>query len=342
MDIRLSVLFMGGKNMKNNNHEVLINADGVTKWFPIKNWFFERKEFVKAVDDVSFTLIKGETMGIVGESGCGKSTLARTILRLIEPTEGKIEYKGQAILDMNNKEMRSIRKDMQIVFQDPYNSLHPRMKIGDIIAEPLIISKMIPNKTKRKERVTELIKMVGLDKSYFNRYPHELSGGQRQRVVIARALSTNPDLVICDEPVSALDVSVRAQILNLLEELQEQLNLTYVFISHDLSVVEHICDVVCIMYLGQMIETGKTDDIFESPAHPYTQALLSAIPIVGESTNQDRIILEGDIPSPVNPPAGCRFRTRCRYARTQCKEKPIMENIGGDHYVACHKLRWQD
>lgn len=328
--------------MKNNNYEVIINADGVTKWFPIRNWFFGRKEFVKAVDDVSFTINKGETMGIVGESGCGKSTLARTLLRLIEPTEGRIEYKGQAIFDMNNKEMRLIRKDMQIVFQDPYNSLHPRMKIGDIISEPLIISRMIPDKTQRKERIIELIKMVGLDESYFNRYPHELSGGQRQRVVIARALSTNPDLVICDEPVSALDVSVRAQILNLLEELQEQLNLTYVFISHDLSVVEHICDVVCIMYLGQMIETGKTEEIFENPAHPYTQALLSAIPVVGESTNQDRIILEGDIPSPVNPPAGCRFRTRCRHARTQCEEKPMMENIGGDHYVACHKLRWQD
>lgn len=328
--------------MKKFNHEVLINADKVTKWFPIKNWFFERKQFVQAVDDVSFSLNKGETMGIVGESGCGKSTLARSLLRLIEPTEGKIEYKGQAILNMNNKELRSIRKDMQIVFQDPYNSLHPRMKIGDIIAEPLIISKMMPDKPQRNGRVIELIKMVGLDESYFNRYPHELSGGQRQRVVIARALSTNPDLVICDEPVSALDVSVRAQILNLLEELQEQLNLTYIFISHDLSVVEHICDRVCIMYLGQMIETGMTDDIFDNPIHPYTQALLSAIPVVGKNTNQDRIILEGDIPSPVNPPSGCRFRTRCGYAMLQCQDKPTMQDVGNDHFVACHKLKWQN
>lgn len=326
--------------MRTNNKEVLIKVKGVTKWFPVKKSFFEEQQYVKAVDDVSFTLYKGETVGIVGESGCGKSTLARTLLRLIEPTKGEIEYKGQSILGKKEKELSLIRKDMQIIFQDPYNSLHPRMKIGDIIAEPLIISKMIPDKQKRYERIKELIKMVGLEESYLERYPHQLSGGQRQRIVIARALATNPELVICDEPVSALDVSVRAQILNLLEELQEKLNLTYVFISHDLSVVEHICDSVFIMYLGQIIESGTTEDIFENPLHPYTEALLSAIPVVGRRTNEGRIILEGDIPSPVNPPSGCRFRTRCRYARAQCEEKPAMQEIGNNHFVACHRLNW--
>ena len=328
--------------MNTYNHEVLIKADGITKWFPVKTWFFEKKQFIQAVDDVSFTLFKGETMGIVGESGCGKSTLARTLLRLIEPTGGKIEYMGKSVLNMNGKELRSIRKNMQIVFQDPYSSLHPRMIIGDIIAEPLIVSGMMPDKHQRKKRITELIKMVGLDESYLKRYPHEFSGGQRQRIVIARALATNPELLICDEPVSALDVSVRAQILNLLEELQDKLNLTYIFISHDLSVVEHICDRVAIMYLGQMIETGTTDEIFENPVHPYTQALLSAIPTVGKDIKQDRIILEGDIPSPANPPSGCRFRTRCRYAKLECGEKPHMQEVGNNHFVACHKLKWQD
>lgn len=328
--------------MNTFNHEVLIKADGVTKWFPVRSWFFEKRKFVQAVDDVSFTLNKGETMGIVGESGCGKSTLARTLLRLIEPTEGKVEYMGQSVFNMKGKELRSIRKNMQIVFQDPYSSLHPRMKIGDIIAEPLIISGMMPRKDQRNERILELIKMVGLDESYLKRYPHEFSGGQRQRIVIARALATNPNLLICDEPVSALDVSVRAQILNLLEELQLRLNLTYIFISHDLSVVEHICDKVAIMYLGQMIETGTVDDIFEKPIHPYTQALLSAIPVVGKNTNKNRIILEGDIPSPVEPPSGCRFRTRCRYSRLECEEKPPMQEVGNNHYVACHKLKWQN
>ncbi|NLM45079.1 MAG: dipeptide ABC transporter ATP-binding protein [Clostridiales bacterium] len=323
-----------------NDKEVLIKVKGITKWFPVKRSFFEEQQYVKAVDDVSFTLNKGETMGIVGESGCGKSTLARTLLRLIEPTKGEIEYKGQSILGKKQKELSPIRKDMQIIFQDPYNSLHPRMKIGDIIAEPLIISRVMPNKHERDERIKELIKMVGLDESYLERYPHELSGGQRQRIVIARALATNPELVICDEPVSALDVSVRAQILNLLEELQEKLNLTYIFISHDLSVVEHICDSVCIMYLGQIIESGMTKDIFENPIHPYTEALMSAIPVVGKRTNEGRIILEGDIPSPVNPPSGCRFRTRCRYARPQCEEKPIMQEVGKKHFVACHRLNW--
>jgi len=326
--------------MRTNNKEVLIKVKGVTKWFPVKKSFFEEQQYVKAVDGVSFTLYKGETVGIVGESGCGKSTLARTLLRLIEPTNGEIEYKGQSILGKKEKELSLIRKDMQIIFQDPYNSLHPRMKIGDIIAEPLIISKMIPDKQKRYERIKELIKMVGLEESYLERYPHQLSGGQRQRIVIARALATNPELVICDEPVSALDVSVRAQILNLLEELQEKLNLTYVFISHDLSVVEHICDSVFIMYLGQIIESGTTEDIFENPLHPYTEALLSAIPVVGRRTNEGRIILEGDIPSPVNPPSGCRFRTRCRYARAQCEEKPAMQEVTNNHFVACHRLNW--
>jgi oligopeptide/dipeptide ABC transporter ATP-binding protein len=340
MSIRLNVFYMRRNSMNIHNNEVLIKAEGVTKWFPLKTWFFEKKQYVQAVDDVSFALYKGETMGIVGESGCGKSTLARTLLRLIEPTKGKVEYMGKSVLDMNNKDLRSIRKNMQIVFQDPYSSLHPRMKIQDIIAEPLIVSGMMPDKQQRKTRVVELIKMVGLDESYLERYPHEFSGGQRQRIVIARALATNPELLICDEPVSALDVSVRAQILNLLEELQEKLNLTYIFISHDLSVVEHICDRVAIMYLGQMIETGTTDVIFKNPLHPYTQALLSAIPTVGKNTKQNRIILEGDIPNPARPPSGCRFRTRCRYAKSECEEKPHMEDVCNNHFVACHKLKW--
>ena len=294
------------------------------------------------MDNVSFTLYKGETVGIVGESGCGKSTLARTLLRLIDLTEGDIKYNGESFVDKSDKELRSIRKNMQIIFQDPYNSLHPRMNINEIIAEPLKINKMLPSKDQRNKRILELIEMVGLDEAYLLRYPHELSGGQRQRIVIARALATNPELIIYDEPVSALDVSVRAQILNLLKELQLQLNLTYIFISHDLSVVEHICDSVHIMYLGQIIETGKTEDIFENPTHPYTQALLSAIPVVGSKDNQHRIILEGDIPSPINPPSGCRFRTRCKYARLQCEETPLMGKVNNNHSAACHKLSWKE
>lgn len=319
---------------------VLLNAEHITKWFPIKKWFFEKQEYVKAVDDVSISLYRGETLGIVGESGCGKSTLARTIMRLIEPTKGSITYDGKDLCALRGRDLRAIRRHMQIVFQDPYSSLHPRMKIGEILAEPLIISGMIKDKKMRQERAEELLAMVGLDKDYMDRYPHEFSGGQRQRIVIARALATNPELLICDEPVSALDVSVRAQVLNLLEELQDKLSLTYMFISHDLSVVEHICDRVAIMYLGQLMEIGTVDQIFDSPMHPYTQALLSAIPHIdnGEAGISNRILLEGDIPSPANPPSGCRFRTRCRYATDACSARPESTEVEAGHFVLCRLI----
>ena len=319
---------------------VLLNAEHITKWFPIKKWFFEKQEYVKAVDDVSISLYRGETLGIVGESGCGKSTLARTIMRLIEPTKGSITYDGKDLCALRGRDQRAIRRHMQIVFQDPYSSLHPRMKIGEILAEPLIISGMIKDKKMRQERAEELLAMVGLDKDYMDRYPHEFSGGQRQRIVIARALATNPELLICDEPVSALDVSVRAQVLNLLEELQDKLSLTYMFISHDLSVVEHICDRVAIMYLGQLMEIGTVDQIFDSPMHPYTQALLSAIPHIdnGEAGISNRILLEGDIPSPANPPSGCRFRTRCRYATDACSARPESTEVEAGHFVLCRLI----
>ena len=288
----------------------------------------------RLLNGVSFEIREGETVGIVGESGCGKSTLIRTLLRLTEPTAGTVEFDGTDLSSLSGNELRAVRKDMQIVFQDPYSALHPRMKIGDAIAEPLIISGMMPDARERRARVEELIRLVGLNPSYADRYPHEFSGGQRQRIVIARALATKPRLLFCDEPVSALDVSVRAQVLNLLEEFQEELNLTYVFISHDLSVVEHLCSRVAIMYLGQLVEIGRTEDIFSHPRHPYTQALLSAIPMIGRR-KEERIILKGDVPSPVDPPSGCRFRTRCPHAQECCSEKPKLQEFEAGHFTAC-------
>ncbi len=320
-------------------NEILLEAENIRKWFPIKKWFFEKQEYIQAVDDISLTLYKGETLGIVGESGCGKSTLARTILRLIEPTSGTIKYDGYDITQMRPRQLRALRKYMQIVFQDPYSSLHPNMKVSQLISEPLLISGERKNLRECMDRVYELLDMVGLDRAYVDRYPHEFSGGQRQRIAIARALATNPHLLICDEPVSALDVSVRAQVLNLLEDLQKKLNLTYLFISHDLAVVEHICDRVLIMYLGQMMELGTVDQIFDSPRHPYTQALLSAIPwIENRGSQEGRILLEGDIPSPANPPSGCRFRTRCRYASDECSVKPRSVEVEPGHIVNCRLL----
>ena len=324
-----------------DNKQILVEAKNIRKWFPIKKWFFEKQRYVKAVDDVDVYMYRGETLGVCGESGCGKSTLMRTILQLLKPTAGSITYEGRELTKMKKKELKKIREHMQIVFQDPYSALDGRMKVGKIIEEPLVINKPNMTKKERRARVMELMDQVGLDPSYINRYPHEFSGGQRQRIVIARALATNPEMLFCDEAVSALDVSVRAQILNLLEQLQDELKLTYMFVSHDLSVIEHICDRVVIMYLGKIVEVGSKDDIFKNPKHPYTQALLSAIPMVGKK-NRDRIILQGDIPSPVNPPAGCRFHTRCPYATERCAtEVPAVHCLGGDHKVACHLVEDQ-
>ena len=322
--------------MSNPEKEILVNATGVKQWFPIKKWFFEKQRYVKAVDDVDVYMYRGETLGVCGESGCGKSTLMRTILQLLTPTEGSITYEGRELTKMSKKELKKTREHMQIVFQDPYSALDGRMKVGKIIEEPMIINKPNMTKKERMARVVELMDQVGLDPSYINRYPHEFSGGQRQRIVIARALASYPEVLFCDEAVSALDVSVRAQILNLLEELQDELKLTYMFVSHDLSVIEHICDRIVIMYLGKVVEVGTKDDIFKNPKHPYTQALLSAIPLVGKKKTE-RIILEGDIPSPVNPPSGCRFHTRCPYATERCTtEVPEMVDLGGEHRAACH------
>ena len=295
----------------------------------------KKKKVRQAVDDVSFQVFQGETLGLVGESGCGKSTLARSILRLIEPTSGAVFYKGEDIVKKSKREMKQMRQHMQIVFQDPYGSLHPKMRIGDIIEAPLIIAHY-GDKEARRKRVEELIEMVDLKKEYLDRYPHEFSGGQRQRIVIARTFATNPDFIICDEPVSALDVSVRSQILNLLGDLQEKLGLTYLFISHDLSVVEHICDRIIVMYLGQVVEMADVKELFSNPLHPYTRALLSAAPQIYEEHRRERITLQGDVPSPANPPVGCRFHTRCPNATERCKTEIPLRDVGGGHYVACH------
>ncbi len=324
--------------MEQNERKVLLKVQNLKQWFPIKKMFFEKKEYVKAVDDISFELYEGETLGVAGESGCGKSTLIRSALRIIEPTSGTVVYDDTDITHLKKRQLRQFRKDMQIVFQDPYGALDSRWKVGNFIEEALVINKVGKNKAERMKRVVEIMQQVGLDPSYVDRYPHEFSGGQRQRIVIARALATNPRLLMCDEAVSALDVSVRAQVLNLLEKLQRELKLTYLFVSHDLSVIEHICDRVIIMYLGKIVEIGSKEDIFLNAQHPYTKALLSAIPLVGaENKNRQRIELEGDVPSPVNPPSGCRFHTRCAYCTEKCKQEiPELRQTSDGHFVACH------
>lgn len=315
----------------------LIEIKNLKKYFPIKTSALQ-KSYVQAVDDVSFYINRGETLGLVGESGCGKTTLGRTVLRLHEPTEGSIIYDGK---DITNVNMTPYRKKLQIIFQDPYASLDPRMTVGDIIGEPLDIHNMCSDKTERQERIYEMLKTVGLNTEHANRFPHEFSGGQRQRVGIARALAVDPEFIVCDEPISALDVSIQAQIVNMLEDLQESKEFTYLFIAHDLSVVKHISDRIGVMYLGHMVELTTSSDLYNNPLHPYTQTLLSAIPIADPvaSRNTKRIILQGDIPSPVNPPSGCTFRTRCPYAMPECAERaPEFVEKEPGHFVACHNV----
>jgi oligopeptide/dipeptide ABC transporter ATP-binding protein len=291
---------------------------------------------VKAVDGVSFTLSQGETLAIVGESGCGKSTVGRLIMRLIEPTAGRVLIDGTDIATIPEKSVRAYRRRVQLIFQDPYASLNPRMTIGQILAEPLMLHRIVPPR-KRRERVAELLARVGLQPQYAARYPHEFSGGQRQRIVIARALAVEPTMIICDEPVSALDVSIRAQILNLLTELQGRLGVAYIFISHDLGVVKHISDRIAVMYLGRIVETGAADEVFTNPRHPYTRALLSAIPVASPEVRRERRILQGDVPSPIHPPPGCHLHTRCPYAQDVCRvDRPPLYEAGPGHRSACH------
>ena len=310
----------------------LVQIENLKKHFPASGG-----QSVRAVDGVSFNIERGETLGLVGESGCGKTTVGRCLLRLIEPTSGAINFDGQDLLSLSKSEMRSLRRRMQIVFQDPYSSLNPRMKAGDIIGEPLIVHS-IGNKQERKDRVAELLKVVKLDPDYANRYPHQFSGGQRQRIGIARALALNPDFIVADEPVSALDVSVQAQVVNLLQDLQAQFGLTYLFISHGLAVVEHISTRVGVMYLGKIVELAASTELYENPKHPYTQALLAAIPLPDPEQTRDRkrIALSGEVPTPMNPPSGCRFHTRCPYVMEKCKiSEPEFKEITPGHLTAC-------
>src|SRR5690242_2826884 len=293
--------------------DALVSVHGLMKHFPVES----SDEVVRAVDGVSFDIFAGETLGLVGESGCGKSTVGRCLLRLIEPTAGQITFTGEDVLSLDNKHLRQLRREMQIIFQDPYASLNPRMKIGDIVAEPLVIHNQ-GTRSERRDRVAALLERVGLDPDYMNRYAHEFSGGQRQRIGVARALALNPKLIVADEPVSALDVSVQAQVVNLLQDLQEEFRLTYLFISHGLAVVEHISTRVAVMYLGRIVEIASAAELYAQPLHPYTQALLSAIPIPDPQQKRERIILQGDVPTPINPPSGCRFRTRCPLALEEC------------------------
>jgi len=314
--------------------EELVRVRGLFKHFPVQN----SDDVVRAVDGVTFEIVKGETLGLVGESGCGKSTVGRCLLRLIEPTGGQVEFEGRDVLSLSGGELRRLRRGMQIIFQDPYASLNPRMKVRDIVSEPLVIHG-IGDKAKRRERVADLLRKVGLDPDYMNRYPHEFSGGQRQRLGIARALALNPKLIVADEPVSALDVSVQAQVINLLEDLQAEFDLTYLFISHGLAVVEHISNRVAVMYLGRIVEVTTAAELYSNPLHPYTRALLSAIPVPDPKRKRDRIVLKGDVPTPINPPSGCRFHTRCPDAIPECaKIDPDLREVTPDHRVACIRV----
>lgn len=316
---------------------ILLRVERLTKLFPIRGGIFQRPiGYVRAVENVSFTIYRGETLGLVGESGCGKTTTGRSILRLIEPTSGKVYFNGIDITALRRKELAPLRREMQIIFQDPYGSLNPRMTIGDIIGEGLEIHRIARGKEKER-RVMELLEVVGLPPAYIKRYPHEFSGGQRQRIGIARALAVNPKFIVCDEPVSALDVSIQSQIINLLKDLQRQFGLTYLFIAHDLSVVKHMSDKIAVMYLAKIVEYASTEELFSNPKHPYTLALMSAIPIPDPDVKKQRIVLQGDLPSPSNPPKGCRFNTRCPKVMDICREvEPELKDIGKEHLVACH------
>ncbi len=317
--------------------EVLVEVKDLKKHFPITGGVFSRVVgHVKAVDGASFHIKKGETLGLVGESGCGKTTMGRVVLRLTEPTAGQVLFEGKNVFSLGKEEMRKLRREMQIIFQDPYASLNPRMTVGDIIGEPLEIHGVATGAAK-EARVRELLDVVGLSPYHIRRYPHEFSGGQRQRIGIARALALNPKLIICDEPVSALDVSIQSQIINLLEDLQSEFGLTYLFIAHNLSVIKHISDRIGVMYLGKIVEMADEPELFANPQHPYTEALLSAVPVADPTIKRQRIVLEGDVPSPVNPPSGCPFHTRCWLAQDKCKtDVPELKEVKPGHWVSCH------
>src|SRR5687767_11110124 len=329
-----------GAGIAGNDGQLLLSVKNLKMHFPITQGIILQRQVgsVKAVDDISFDITQGETLGLVGESGCGKSTTGRAILQLYKPTDGQVIFDDKNLVQMKGGEMRRMRREMQMIFQDPYASLNPRMTVGSIIGEPLEIHNLAKGREKQ-ERVQELLRIVGLNPYFANRYPHEFSGGQRQRIGIARALAVQPSFIVCDEPISALDVSIQAQVINLLEELQSQFNLTYLFIAHDLSVVRHISDRVAVMYVGKIVELTTRDLLYERPLHPYTKALLSAVPIPDPAVERkrQRIILTGDVPSPVNPPSGCRFHPRCPFAQELCKEKePELLEVEPNHFAACH------
>ena len=324
-------------NGTSNKAEILVEVKNLVKYFPIKGGLLQRTVAqVKAVDDISFAVKEGETLGLVGESGCGKTTVGRTLLRLTPATKGTVEFQGQDIFKLGGRQMKALRKDMQIIFQDPYSSLDPRMPVGESIGEGLLVHGM-GNAKERNANVVEMLRKVGLEDYHARRYPHEFSGGQRQRIGIARALALRPKFIVCDEPVSALDVSIQSQVLNILKDLQGEFGLTYLFIAHNLAVVEHISNRVGVMYLGKMVELTNRESLFRDPLHPYTKALLSAIPIPDPTIKRKRVILQGDVPSPVNPPSGCRFHTRCPVAIDKCKvTEPPLEELKPGHFVACH------